>query len=179
MRSGLMKKESELRGSLKKQRYAMYLPKSLQIASPYVSRWCGQSGRQYEFGVVRSASFRVDEPAVYILAKHEGNMIVPLSVGQMEGGLAGPNGRTPSEWVQALAEGMTHAHLRFEARSEVFRQAEVQDLVGALRPTLNALRTSENELIRLNPERPLEDATAFRRFPPRSRTRSGKRGSCG
>jgi hypothetical protein len=144
----------------------MYLPKSLQIASPYVSRWYGESGRQYEFGVVRSASFRIDEPAVYVLAKHEGNIIVPLSVGQTEGGRMGPNGGTPSEWVQALAEGMTHAHLRFEAQSEAFRHAEVQDLVLALRPLLNEVRTSESDLIRLSPDRPLEDAAASGRFSP-------------
>ena len=59
----------------------MYLPKSLQIVSPYATRWYGESGRQYEFGVVRSASFRIDEPAVYVLARHEGGRIVPLSVG--------------------------------------------------------------------------------------------------
>lgn len=123
----------------------MYLPKSLQIASPYVSRWYGESGRQYEFGVVHPASFRIDEPAVYVLARHEGNMIIPLSIGQTQGGRRGPNGGTPSEWVQALAEGMTHAHLRFEARSKASRQAEVQDLVVALRPILNALRTSESK----------------------------------
>jgi hypothetical protein len=94
---------------------------------------------------VHPASFRIDEPAVYVLARHEGNMIIPLSIGQTQGGRRGPNGGTPSEWVQALAEGMTHAHLRFEARSKASRQAEVQDLVVALRPILNALRTSESK----------------------------------
>ena len=112
----------------------MYLPKSLQIVSPYVTRWYGESGRQYEFGVVRPASFWIDEPAVYVLARHEGDRIVPLFVGQTEGGRAGLNGEMPAEWVQALAEGMTHAHLRFEAPSNASRQAEVQDLVLALRP---------------------------------------------
>ena len=111
----------------------MYLPKSLQIVSPYVIRWYGESGRQYEFGVVRSTSFWVDEPVVYVLAKHEGDNIVPLSIGHTEGGRTGPNGGMPREWVQALAEGMTHAHLRFEARSEASRQAEVEDLMLALR----------------------------------------------
>ena len=134
----------------------MYLPKNLQIASPYVCCWYGQSGRQYEFGVVRSASFRIDEPAVYVLARHEENTIVPFSVGQLEGGCTGPNGGMPAEWMQALAEGMTHAHLRFEARSEIFRQAEVQDLVAALRPLLNTLRTSECGLMRLSPDGPDE-----------------------
>jgi hypothetical protein len=81
----------------------MYLPKSLQIASPYISFWYGQSGRQYEFGVVRSSSFRIDEPAVYLLVRHEGDMMVPLSVGQTEGGRTGPDGGTPAEWVQALS----------------------------------------------------------------------------
>jgi hypothetical protein len=112
----------------------MYLPKSLHIVSPYVTRWYGKSGRQYEFGVVRSTSFWFEEPAVYVLARHEGDRIVPLSIGQMEGGRTGPNGGMPREWVQALAEGMTHAHLRFEARSNASRQAEVEDLMLALRP---------------------------------------------
>jgi hypothetical protein len=142
----------------------MYLPKSLQIASPYISCWYGQSGRQYEFGVVRSSSFRIDEPAVYLLVRHEGDMMVPLSVGQTEGGRTGPDGGTPAEWVQALAEGMTHAHLRFEARSKASRQGEVEDLVLALRPMLNELCASESDFIRLSPERPLQGATAFGQF---------------
>lgn len=134
----------------------MYLPKSLQITSPYVSRWYGQSGRQYEFGVVRPTSLRVDEPAVYILARHEGNMVVPLSVGQTDSGRGRADGWILQEWKQALAEGMTHAHLRFEARSEVVRQGEVQDLVVALRPLLNSLPRSDSDLIRLSPDRPVE-----------------------
>jgi glycosyltransferase involved in cell wall biosynthesis len=146
----------------------MYLPKNLEITGPYVSRWYGESGRQYEFGVVRSAFLRVDEPFVYVLAKHEGNMIVPLSVGQTGGGLSGPNGNTPREWEQALAEGMTHAHLRFEARSEAFRQAEVQDLALALRPILGASHESDNAIARLSPDRPVEEAV-----PPEAKPEAG------
>ncbi len=152
----------------------MYLPKSLEITSPYVSCWYGDSGRQYEFGVVRSTSLRVDQPFVYILAKHEGNMIVPLSVGQTNGGRAGTNGSVPQEWEQALTEGMTHAHLRFHARSEALRQAEVQDLVVALRPLLNALPLSDNDLIRLSPHRPVEIAAPEAKIDTRAAPHQGE-----
>lgn len=139
----------------------MYLPKNLQIVSPYVSRWYGQSGRQYEFGVVRSASIRFDEAAVYVLAKHDGNMIVPLSVGRTEGSQAGSDDGMPAEWIAALAEGMSHVHVRFEAHSEAARQAEVHDLAVALRPLLNVPAISDSSLIRLSPHRPVEvDALA-------------------
>jgi glycosyltransferase involved in cell wall biosynthesis len=83
-------------------------------------------------------------------------MVVPLSVGQTDSGRGRADGGIPQEWEQALAEGMTHAHLRFEARSDPVRQAEVQDLVVALRPLLNAFPRSDSDLIRLSPDRPVE-----------------------
>lgn len=134
----------------------MYLPKSLQIVSPFVSRWYGKSGRQYEFGVVRSAAVRFDEAAVYVLARHDGNMIVPLSVGSAEAGWAGPDNGMPEQWVEALVQGMSHVHLRFEARSAASRQAEVQDLALGLQPLLNAPGMSDISLVRLSPDRPIE-----------------------
>ncbi len=144
----------------------MHLSKSLQISSPYVSRWYGESGREYDFAVVRPSSLRLDRPAVCLLARHEGNMIVPLFIGVSETGAQGDNALAPDVWEQALGQGMSHVHLRFEAPSETSRRAEVQDLVVALRPVLNEMPMNGCEILRLSPDRPIEAAVAAKSTTP-------------
>jgi hypothetical protein len=144
----------------------MHLPKCLQISSPYVSRWYGESGREYDFAVVRPSSLRLDRPAVCLLARHEGNMIVPLFIGVSETGARRGNALAPDVWEQALGQGMSHVHLRFEAPSEKVRRAEVQDLVVALRPVLNEMPMNGCEILRLSPDRPIEAAVAAKSTTP-------------
>jgi hypothetical protein len=110
--------------------------------------WMGESGKRYDFAVCRPGTIRMDEPAAYILARHEGDVPTPLFVG-CTGGLHRHFGlsseRCPEEWRRALAMGMTHVHLRFEASSRMIRQAEVKDLVAALRPALNNQSVRDEE----------------------------------
>src|SRR6266511_1978646 len=109
----------------------MYLPRNVPLCRPHVAMWIGESGKRYDFAVCRPGTIRMDEPAVYILARHEGDVTTPLFVG-----CTGSLHRI----------GMSHGHLRLDASSRMTRQAEVKDLVAALRPALN------DELVR-NEER--------------------------
>ena len=118
----------------------MYLPHNVPLCRPHIAVWIGESGKRYDFAVCRPGTIRMDEPAVYILARHGGDVTMPLLVGYT-GSLHRHFGlsteRCPEEWRRALAMGMTHVHLRFDASSTIARQAEVRDLVAALRPVLN------------------------------------------
>ena len=118
----------------------MYLPRNLPLCRPHVAMWTGASGKRYDFAVCRPGTIGVDEPAVYILARHDGQLTTPLFVGHTTSlhrrfGLSG--GRCPEQWRRALATGMTHVHLRFDTFSKMTPEAEVSDLVAALRPVLN------------------------------------------
>lgn len=117
----------------------MYLPRNLPLCRPHVSMWAGESGKHYDFAVARPGTIGIDEPAVFILAKHEEGRTIPLHIGQTSSlhamfGLSGDS--CPEEWRLALAMGMTHVHVRFDACSEDVRQAEVRDLVAALKPPI-------------------------------------------
>ena len=118
----------------------MYLPRNLPLSRPHVAMWIGASGKPYDFAVCRPGTICVDEPAVYILARHEEQGATPLFVGHTTSlhrhfGLS--RERCPEEWRRALAMGMTHVHLRFDTFSKMTREAEVTDLVAALAPVLN------------------------------------------
>src|SRR6266511_4831828 len=109
----------------------MYLPRNVPLCRPHVAMWIGESGKRYDFAVCRPGTIRMDEPAVYILARHEGDVTTPLFVGctgslHRRFGLSSE--RCPEEWRRALAMGMTHVHLRFDTSSRRTRQAEVKDL---------------------------------------------------
>ena len=126
----------------------MYLPRNLPLCRPHVAMWIGESGKRYDFAVCRPGTICVDEPAVYILARHEGQVTTPLFVGHTTSlhrhfGLSSE--RCPEEWRRALAIGMTHVHLRFDTSSKMTRQAEVRDLVAALAPTLNDQSVRDDE----------------------------------
>lgn len=117
----------------------MYLPRTLPLCEPHVATWIGASGRRYDFAVSRPAMTWLDEAAVFVLVKCEGERTDVLHVGhacslQRRFGMA--RERCPELWRRALSAGMTHVHLRFEACSEQARQAEVDDLVAALHPAL-------------------------------------------
>jgi hypothetical protein len=110
--------------------------------------WIGESGRRYDFAVCRPGTIRMDEPAVYILARHDGDVTTPLLVGYTDSlhrhfGLSSQ--RCPEEWRRALAMGMTHVHLSFDASSTMARRAEVTDLVAALRPAINDQSAQDEE----------------------------------
>ena len=118
----------------------MYLPRNLPLSRPHVAMWIGESGKRYDFAVCRPGTICVDEPAVYILARHEEQVATPLFVGHTTSlhrhfGLS--RERCPEAWRRALAIGMTHVHLRFDTFSKMTREAEVADLVAALAPVLN------------------------------------------
>ena len=117
----------------------MYLPRTLPLCEPHVATWIGASGRRYDFAVSRPATTWLDEAAVFLLVKCEAGHTDVLHIGhtcslQRRFGLA--RERCPEIWRRALMSGMTHVHLRFEACSERARQAEVDDLVAALHPSL-------------------------------------------
>ena len=118
----------------------MYLPRNLPLSRPHVAMWIGESGKRYDFAVCRPGTICVDEPAVYILARHEEQVATPLFVGHTTSlhrhfGLS--RERCPEAWRRAVAIGMTHVHLRFDTFSKMTREAEVTDLVAALAPVLN------------------------------------------
>jgi len=117
----------------------MYLPGTLPLCDPAVATWAGESGRRYDFVVVRPSTAWLDEPAVFILAKRDGGRDKALYIGQT-GSLQrsfGASALCPDVWSRALALGMTHLHLRFEACSVAVRRTEVRDLVAAQQPVLN------------------------------------------
>ena len=83
--------------------------------------WIGESGKRYDFAVCRPGTIRMDEPAVYILARHEGDATTPLFVGSLHRHFGLASERCPEEWRRALAMGMTHVHLRFDNSGNVRR----------------------------------------------------------
>lgn len=133
----------------------MYLPRTLPLCEPHVATWIGASGRRYDFAVSRPATTWLDEAAVFVLVKCDGERTEVLHVGHAcslhkRFGLA--RERCPEIWRRALTAGMTHVHLRFEACSEPARQAEVDDLVAALHPALPVQPVAAEEaLIELLP----------------------------
>lgn len=138
----------------------MYLPQNLPLCDPHVFNWVGASGRRYEFAVSRPSASWLDQAAVFVLVRCKGDETKVLHVGHacslhQRFGLA--RERCPEIWRRALAAGMTHVHLRFEACSERERLAEVRDLRAALRPALEDLREPE-------PDRPARDPEVER--PP-------------
>ena len=131
----------------------MYLPQNLPLCDPHVFNWVGASGRRYEFAVSRPSASWLDQAAVFVLVRCKGDETKVLHIGHacslhQRFGLA--RERCPEIWRRALAAGMTHVHLRFEACSERERLAEVRDLRAALRPALEELREPE-------PDRPGRD----------------------
>lgn len=131
----------------------MYLPHSVPLARPHVAMWFGQSGKRYDFAVSRARPIWLGQPVVYVLVRYEGDRPVPLYVGRATAAdpqLGGPASEAVGAWQQAMAQGMTHLHLRFEACTEEDRAAEVEDLAAAMRPPLNdvgfGLRTEEDLL---------------------------------
>jgi glycosyltransferase involved in cell wall biosynthesis len=132
----------------------MYLPHNVPLCRPHVAMWIGASGKRYDFAVCRPGTLRVDEPAIYILARHEGDVTTPLFVGYTGSlhrhfGLSSE--RCPEEWRRALAMRMTHVHVRFDVSSNMTRQAEAEDLVAALSPALNdqSVRDEERSVLAL------------------------------
>lgn len=118
----------------------MYLPQSVPLARPHVAVWFGGSGKRYDFAVSRARPIWLGQPVVYVLVRYDGDTAVPLFVGRATAAdpqLGGPGSEAIDVWEQAMALGMTHLHLRFEACTEADRAAEVEDLVAAISPPLN------------------------------------------
>ncbi|MBK8174990.1 MAG: glycosyltransferase [Rhodospirillales bacterium] len=139
----------------------MYLPHNFPLCTPHIMVWAGESGKRYDFAVSRAAVGWLDEPAVFIFARHEGNCTTPLFVGQTRSlhrrfGMA--DSPCPDVLSRAQAMGMTHVHVRFEARSERVRQAEVRDLVAALQPALNSSAIADAESASSTVAEPMRDA---------------------
>lgn len=133
----------------------MYLPQTLPLCEPHVFNWVGASGRRYEFAVSRPSASWLDQAAIFVLVKRNGDEMEVLYVGhacslQQRFGFA--RERCPEIWRRALAAGMTHIHLRFEACSERERLAEVRDLRAALRQTLDESREPEPDWPGRDPE---------------------------
>ena len=126
----------------------MYLPRSLPLCNPSVAVWAGESGKRYDFAITRTGSMCIDEPAVYVFVKREGEVWIPLYVGQtsnLQRRFGVGADRCPDEWRRAMAAGMTHVHVRFDPCSARARQLEARDLVAALRPAFNDAAAHEPE----------------------------------
>lgn len=120
----------------------MYLPQCVPLARPHVAVWFGRSGKRYDFAVSRARPIWLGQPVVYVLVRYDGDDAVPLYIGRATAAdpqLGGPGSEAVAAWEQAMALGMTHLHLRFEACSDEDRAAEVDDLVAAIRPALNEI----------------------------------------
>lgn len=118
----------------------MYLPHTVPLARPHVAIWFGGSGKRYDFAVSRSRPMWLGQPVVYVLVRYDGDRPVPLFVGRATAAdpqLGGAGSEAIDAWERAMALGMTHLHLRFEACTEQDRAAEVEDLVAVMRPPLN------------------------------------------
>ena len=118
----------------------MYLPHTVPLARPHVAIWFGGSGKRYDFAVSRSRPMWLGQPVVYVLVRYDGDRPAPLFVGRATAAdpqLGGAGSEAIEAWERAMALGMTHLHLRFEACTEQDRAAEVEDLVAAMRPPLN------------------------------------------
>ncbi len=119
----------------------MYLPRFVPLSSPYMATWHGRSGKAYEFGVVdRGYSLR-DAPAVVLLVEHQPDgTSVPLWVGRNScDPIAGCSFAPPAGEWQNRTRGRLMLHVRFEALWESAQQAEIDDLIAALDPPLNAV----------------------------------------
>ena len=117
----------------------MYLPRTLPLCEPHIATWIGKSGRRYEFAVSRPAATWLDEAAVFLLVRSTADHTDVLHIGHacsLHKRFGAARDRCPEIWRRALAAGMTHVHLRFEACTERARQAEVDDLVAVLKPAL-------------------------------------------
>ncbi|HRK96697.1 MAG TPA: hypothetical protein PK694_10290, partial [Rhodospirillales bacterium] len=115
----------------------MYLPQSVPLARPHVAVWFGGSGKRYDFAVSRARPIWLGQPVVYVLVRYDGETAVPLFVGRATAAdpqLGGAGSEAIDVWEQAMALGMTHLHLRFEACTEADRASEVEDLVASIRP---------------------------------------------
>ncbi len=125
----------------------MYLPQSVPLSRPHVAMWLGKSGKRYDFAVSRARPLWLGQPVVYVLVRYDGDNAVPLFVGRATAAdpqLGGPGSQAVAAWEQAMALGMTHLHLRFEACTEAHRVAEVEDLIAAIRPPLNETESAAN-----------------------------------
>ena len=117
----------------------MYLPRTLPLCEPHVATWIGKSGRRYDFAVSRPAATWLDEAAVFLLVRVAAEHTDVLHIGHtcsLHKRFGAARDRCPEIWRRALAAGMTHVHLRFEACTERARQAEVDDLLAVLKPSL-------------------------------------------
>lgn len=126
----------------------MYLPRNLPLCEPHVATWIGESGRRYDFAVSRPATSWLDEAAVFLLVKREGERTTVLYIGHtcsLHERFGRASDRCPEIWRRALAAGMTHVHLRFEACSDRERQSEVNDLRAVLQPSLNEILRADEE----------------------------------
>lgn len=117
----------------------MYLPRTLPLCEPHIATWIGKSGRRYDFAVSRPAATWLDEAAVFLLVRSAAGHTDVLHIGHtcsLHKRFGAARDRCPEIWRRALAAGMTHVHLRFEACTDRARQAEVDDLVAVLKPSL-------------------------------------------
>lgn len=118
----------------------MYLPRTLELCTPHLAVWTGESGKRYDFAVLRTGTVWIDEPAVYVFARHENDGAKSLFVGEtasLQLQFGGYRERVSEAWRAAMANGMTHVHVRFDPTSVEMRRAEVRDLIAALHPRLN------------------------------------------
>ncbi len=118
----------------------MYLPSFVRRSPPYLATWQGKSGKSYEFEVT-DATYRLrDGPAVAILVEQRANGIaVPLWVGCNTRNATGGWRLEPDVFSMGLGgRKPTHMHVRFETVWDSSRAAEVEDLIAALDPPLNA-----------------------------------------
>ena len=135
----------------------MYLPRNFPLCEPHIFTWVGASGRRYEFAVSRPVTSWLDEAAVFLLVKREGAQTKVLHIGHtrsLHQRFGHASERCPEIWRRALAAGMTHVHLRFEACSERERRAEVNDLKAALRPSIEDTFRREEERPATTPAAP-------------------------
>lgn len=117
----------------------MYLPRTLPLCEPHIATWIGKSGRRYDFAVSRPAATWLDEAAVFLLVRSAADHTDVLHIGHtcsLHKRFGAARDRCPEIWRRALAAGMTHVHLRFEACTDRARQAEVDDLLAVHKPFL-------------------------------------------
>lgn len=119
----------------------MYLPRFVPLSPPYMATWRGRSGKAYEFGVVDGGYSLRDAPAVALLVEHQSDGTnVPLWVGRNScDPIVGCSFAPPAGEWQNRTRGRLMLHVRFEAQWESAQQAEIDDLIAALDPPLNAV----------------------------------------
>ena len=119
----------------------MYVPQSLPFVEPMFALWRGRSGRTYEFAVLNPEGLRIAAPVVFVLARQRGGHTEALFVGHADH-LGGDDGLR-ARWIAAREMGMTHVHASFDALWQPARVAQVEDLVAALSPPLNAASVAD------------------------------------